>query len=306
MAPFRKGPRRGSANNFLSLSLRFAVIYKPSPLAPLCDPRSNWNESSNSPEGGVLSMKHCPECETDFPDSKHFCEFDGTSLVSDEPEAELKPDSDARLKTEPNVKMIAIAISGVVIGVILFLIYYTMTREPATQSSNMQSSNPSIVVPQQAALAPPAPPPVASASPSVEPSPSPSASPSPSPQTQKERRVELSSTAISTDQKTKSSPVIIRLNDGARIQSDEAWQTREGIWYRRGSVIALLDPKQVRAIEKITPPTVPPATPAASPSENPAPSPSQSPAPGTSQNPAGIKTPSQSSSRILTPPRRQH
>jgi hypothetical protein len=234
-------------------------------------------------------MKHCPECETDFPDSEHFCEFDGTSLVSDEPEAELEPDSDAGLKPRSNLKLTAIAVSGVVIGVILFLIYYTMTREPATQSSNTRSSTSSVAMQQQAPLLPSVPAPIASPSPSVEPSPSPSATPTPSPKT--ERRVELSSTAISTDQKTKSGPVIIRLNDGARIQSDEAWQTREGIWYRKGGVVALLDPKQVRAIEKVTP------APAPSPSESPAPSPAQSPAP--------LKTASQSSSRILTPPRRQ-
>ena len=266
-------------------------------------------------------MKYCPECEADFPESDHFCEFDGTTLVSDEPEAELKSDSDAGLKPESNWKMTAIAIGGVVIGVFVFLIYHAMTREPAQQTSNTRSSNSSVAIQQQASMVPSAPSPVASASPSVEPSPSPSATPTPSPKT--ERRVELSSTAISTDQKTKSGPVVIKLNDGARIQSDEAWQTREGIWYRRGSVIALLDPKQVKAIEKVTPATAAPSTaespasgpsqspapstsqdPAPGTSQNPAPGTSQNPAPGTSQNPAPIKTASQSSSRILTPPRR--
>jgi hypothetical protein len=232
-------------------------------------------------------MKYCPECETDFPDSDRFCDFDGTLLEFLDPVSELNPDPDAGLKPETNLKMIAIAVSGVVIGVILFLIYATMTREPAQQSPNTSSSNASVVMQQQVPLLPSAPSPVASATPSVEPSPTPSAMPSPSPQT--ERRLELSSSAISTDvnQKTKSGPLIIRLKDGARIESDEAWQTGEGIWCRSGSVIALLDPKQVKAIEKLKPATPPSATPAPSPSATP------------------VSAASQSSPRILTPTRRQ-
>lgn len=213
-------------------------------------------------------MKYCPECDLDFPDSDRFCELDGNLLVAADSDAGLKPDSGAGSKAETSLRMIAVAFSGVVIGVILFLIYHAMTREPAKQSSNTRSSNSSLVAQQQSPLLPsvPSPSPGASASPSVEPSPGPSATPSPSPQT--ERRVELSSSSISTgvNQKTKGSALIIRLNDGGSIEPDEAWQTGEGIWYRRGSVIALLDPKQVKAIEQVTP-----AIPQPSPSQSPTP-----------------------------------
>lgn len=212
-------------------------------------------------------MKYCPECATDFSDSEVFCEFDGASLVS--------VDSDAGLKLGTNLKMIAVAAGGVVIGVMLFLIYYAMTREPAKQSSNRPSLNSSVVMQQQAPLLPSIPTLVASPSPSVEPLPSPSPSPSPSatpaasPQT--ERRVELSASAISTasDEESKTAGVLIRLTDGPSIEADDAWRTAEGIWYRRGGVVALLDPKQVKAIKKV------PATPQPSPSESPSPSPAQ-------------------------------
>jgi hypothetical protein len=60
--------------------------------------------------------------------------------------------------------------------------------------------------------------------------------------------------------------VIIRLTDGANIEADEAWQTVEGIWYRKGSIVALLNPKQVKAIEKVAAATPPP-----SPSQSPRP-----------------------------------
>lgn len=235
-------------------------------------------------------MKYCPECDSDFPDSEKFCEFDGALLMS--ADADVPVDSDAGPKPGTSLKLIAVAVGGVVIGVMLFLIYYAMTREPKEQSSNTASSNPNVVMQQQALpLFAAVPSPVASPSPSVEPSPSPSPSatvaPSPSPQT--ERRTELSAGAISTasDEKAKSGPVLIRLVDGASIEADEAWQTGEGVWYRKGGVVALLNPKQVKAIKKVT--LTPPATPA--------PSPAQSPTP--------LSAAAESKSRILTPPRRQ-
>lgn len=215
-------------------------------------------------------MQRCPECDSDFPDSDSYCELDGTPLVpanpeesaalTDQGEQKVSPAAVGEARLQPGVswKTIAIAVSGVTLGVILFLIYQAMTREPATESSNARSSSNSSVVEQQRPPLPSLPSPAASASPSVEPSPSPSVMPKPSPQT--DRRVELSSSQISTggDTKTKSGPVLIRLADGASIEADEAWTTGEGIWYRKGSIVALLDPKQVKAIERVTPATPPP------------------------------------------------
>lgn len=222
-------------------------------------------------------MKRCPECDSDFPDSDTFCELDGATLVTadrdtssaftDQTEQTDLPAGVREPEPQPDVrwKIIAIAASGVAIGVISFLIYHAITREPARESSNAPSSN-SSVVQQQGPLFPSLPTPVASASPSVEPSPSPSTTPTPSPKA--EARVELSSSQISTggDLKSKSGPVVIRLTDGASIEVDEAWQTKEGIWYRKGGIVALLDPKRIKAIEKIT-------------SATPSPLPSQSPSP---------------------------
>ena len=209
-------------------------------------------------------MKYYPECDSDFPDSDRFCELDGTPLVSAEPVTGPKP--------ETNLKLIAIAVGGVVIGVMLFLIFYAMTREPEQQSSNTAASNSSVVMQQAASpLFSSVPSPVvspspsveavASPSPSVEPSPSPSATLTASPAPQTERGTELSEGAISTvsDENAKSANVLIRLTDGASIEADEAWQTGEGIWYRKGGVVALLNPKQVKAIEKVTPTTASPS-----------------------------------------------
>ena len=95
----------------------------------------------------------------------------------------------------------------------------------------------------------------ATASPSVEPSVEPSASPSietPSPQNSY-APVELSNSPISTAAGEKGVPVVIRLHSGLTIEADEAWQTGEGIWYRKHGVVSLLDPKNVKAIERVSP-----------------------------------------------------
>ncbi len=222
-------------------------------------------------------MKRCPECDSVFPDTEKFCELDGAQLVdaddegNDVTEQEIfnlstrEVDQQAR-RPESSQKTVAIvAVAGVAIGLVLFLVYYAMTRQPTTENSN-QSSLSSSIVPPPGPLLPSHRSSVASSSPSVEPSPSPSATPSPSTNPSPER-VELSSNPISTaaDGKTRTGPVIIRLTDGSSIEADEAWQTGEGIWYRRRGIVTLLNPNQVKTIEKPAP-----ATPLPSASQTPA------------------------------------
>ena len=222
-------------------------------------------------------MKRCPECDSVFPDTEKFCELDGAQLVdaddegNDVTEQEIfnlstrEVDQQAR-RPESSQKTVAIvAVAGVAIGLVLFLVYYAMTRQPTTENSN-QSSLSSSIVPPPGPLLPSHRSSVASSSPSVEPSPSPSAIPSPSTNPSPER-VELSSNPISTaaDGKTRTGPVTIRLTDGSSIEADEAWQTGEGIWYRRRGIVTLLNPNQVKTIEKPAP-----ATPLPSASQTPA------------------------------------
>jgi len=53
-------------------------------------------------------------------------------------------------------------------------------------------------------------------------------------------------------------PVIVRLNNGVTIRADEAWEKREGIWYRQGGVVTFLNRSQVRTIERLpSPPSRP-------------------------------------------------
>jgi len=202
-------------------------------------------------------MQRCPKCNSLFPDTDHFCELDGVTL-------EPVPVTVASPTTRQGLLPI-VAVAGVVLGALLFLVYFASTRkkaieqpEPVTSSHTAQAQLP--VRPVKPVAAP-------SPSPTVEPSPSPSVEPSPSPQSTP-KRVQLSTNPISTAvaSKEKSGPVVIKLDSGVAIEADEAWQTAEGIWYRKSGVVSLLNPKNVKAIEK---PVVANAQPVASPKPSP-------------------------------------
>lgn len=73
--------------------------------------------------------------------------------------------------------------------------------------------------------------------------------------------VRLAPGSVSAGGSPKSShaPVIIRLNNGASIRADEAWERKEGIWYRQAGMVTFLKRNKVRAIERLAsspPPTL--------------------------------------------------
>jgi hypothetical protein len=196
-------------------------------------------------------LRHCPECDSFFPDTEQFCEVDGTPL--EKTVVVPQPKSNAWLLPIG-------ALIGILLAVLGFLVYFAMSRQTAPENSNTISSTSSA---QQQVVNPRQPAPLTTDNASPEPSEEPSASPSvePSPQSSP-TQVELSgSDPISTAGGKGSGPVVIRLQSGATIEADEAWQTGEGIWYRKHSVVSLLDPKNVKAIEKVPPAAQPSASP---------------------------------------------
>lgn len=198
-------------------------------------------------------MKRCPECNSYFPDAEQFCELDGTPLVNVEDAPNPLPVAVSQPRS--NLALLPIGVlMGVLLGVLLVVVYFAMSRPAALETSNTNSSNSSA---QQQVINARQPAPPADDSPSPEPSVEPSPSPSietPSPQSTPAQAELSSSDPISTAPGAKSSgPVVIRLNSGATIEADEAWQTGEGIWYRKHSVVSLLDPKNVKGIEKVAP-----------------------------------------------------
>ena len=196
-------------------------------------------------------MRHCPECDSFFPDTEQFCEADGTPL--EKTVVVPQPKSNAWLLPIG-------ALIGILLAVLVFLVYFAMSRQTAPENSNTISSTSSA---QQQVVNPRQPAPLTTDNASPEPSEEPSASPSvePSPQSSP-TQIELSgSDPISTAGGKGSGPVVIRLQSGATIEADEAWQTGEGIWYRKHSIVSLLDPKNVKAIEKVSPAAQPSASP---------------------------------------------
>lgn len=45
-------------------------------------------------------------------------------------------------------------------------------------------------------------------------------------------------------------PVIIRLNNGASIKVDEAWEKREGVWYRQAGMVTFIKRSRVKSIQR--------------------------------------------------------
>ena len=206
-------------------------------------------------------MKRCPECLFIYPDSDTRCDFDNTLLVFvDEAELEAatgsssgpapaKPKAKRTPRKRSRKALTFIAVVGLAFGLAAFVVYYSLAKR-AHNSVDQQSvasvTSPPFTAPQSAIISPS---PVETASPS----PSPSATPLKS---ASERVVTSHSSAtaspVSTSgpgmgKKLGGKPVIL-LTSGGKIDADEVWRTRDGVWYRRAGIVTLLKPGRVKAI----------------------------------------------------------
>jgi len=186
-------------------------------------------------------MKRCPQCLFLFPDSDSKCDFDQTPLEHVDDSAIETP------KPKRRAWPIAAAI-GLLLSVLVFAIYYGLTRQ---QKASAATETPVTTVEPVAA-------PSATPSPSVEVSPSPSPSPSiaPSLRTSPEKS-STAHTRSTSDPVSTSGPGIgnrqggkpvIMLTSGGKIEADEVWRTKDGVWYRRNGMVTLLKRAQVRTI----------------------------------------------------------
>ena len=182
-------------------------------------------------------MKRCPQCSFLYLDTDEVCDLDGTPLIQVN-DAEVDgstapiPGEIPRKSEKPGSRrgLILTAVGGLLIGVVIVFGYLAVTRRRAPQ---VQPTQP---VAQVAMPSPSQPLTLEIATPTPEPSPSPSerSSPAPSPPTS---RAPVNNNPVSTTANEKTAgPVVIRLTNGSRIEADEAWRTKEGVWYRRGGV----------------------------------------------------------------------
>ena len=188
-------------------------------------------------------MKRCPQCLFLFPDSDSLCDFDQTPL---EHVDEATVDAATR---RPKRRTLPIAaVSGLILGVLIFALYYGLSRQSQKASAATES---------QVTVAPAATPAVTpSASPEVSPSPSPSPSIAPSPKSSPSQ-LTTSHTRASSDPVSTSGPGIgtrqggkpvITLTSGGKIEADEVWRTKDGVWYRRNGMVTLLKRGQVKTV----------------------------------------------------------
>src|SRR5262245_56206793 len=180
-------------------------------------------------------MKRCPQCLFIYPDSDEHCDFDKTALVVFN-ESEI----DSSTKPRSTYLKFVIVAAVVVLSFAAFLSYSLKKNTAQTESI------PVAVADQSPATSPPSP------SPSVSPSPSPSPSPKASPS-----RVATSHTTTSVDPVSTSGPGLgkrrgnkpaIVLSSGGKIDADEVWRTRDGVWYRKNGIVTLLKHGRVKAI----------------------------------------------------------
>jgi hypothetical protein len=189
-------------------------------------------------------MKRCPQCLFLYPESDVRCDFDQTPL-------EVVDDAEVDRATQPakprRKALFFVTGVGLVVSIVVFALYFSLNRQTrettaATQSSaNIQPQT----LPSPAEATPASPSPTATPSPSV----SPSSKPSPSISTAHTR---ASSDPVSTSgpgmgNRQGGKPVIL-LTSGGKIEADEAWRTKDGVWYRRNGMVTLLKRAQVKAI----------------------------------------------------------
>ena len=185
-------------------------------------------------------MKRCPQCLFLYPESDERCDFDNTPLeIVDE--AEIEAATGSKKTRRRKVVPLAAAIS-LLLGVLVFAVYYG-----ASQHERKTSAAPATVAP-----AAPSQPEVTIPSPSPEASPSPSPSPKSSPSTISTSHTRATSDPVSTSgpgiAKRQGAKAVIMLTSGGRIEADEVWRTRDGVWYRRNGMVTLLKRGQVKAI----------------------------------------------------------
>lgn len=201
-------------------------------------------------------MKRCPQCLFIYPESDSRCDFDNTPLVVvDETELAAAtgqsstPPKPPRGFSKRQRRLIALtAIVGLLLGAIAFVAYYRFTQRPRNTPRTQPIAVVAAVPETTSSLPVMSPSPVAAASPS----PSPAATPKPAAERIATSHSSTTVAPVSTSgpglgKKLGGKPIIL-LSSGGRVDADEVWRTRDGVWYRRNGIVTLLKSGRVKAI----------------------------------------------------------
>lgn len=210
-------------------------------------------------------MKRCPQCLFIYPETDTRCDFDNTALVAvDDAEIEsaMSPAPDAvpakkkrasKKRASAGSKKSSRKKAGAITAAVALAFGLTgFAGYVFTQRGNDVADIPPVVH-APAVVAPLV---VHASAPHVE-----NAAPAPSPtaasKTAADDRTATShsrttAAPVSTSgpgmgTKLGSKPVIL-LTTGGKIDADEVWRTRDGVWYRRAGIVTLLKHNRVKAI----------------------------------------------------------
>jgi hypothetical protein len=206
-------------------------------------------------------MKRCPQCHFIYPNEDEICDFDQAPLVdtteseiaaiTNTPErpalADLAATHSNRFESQKNRRTLPIAAAlGLVLGLVVFGVYFAAHRQMTPQR-----------VAEQVNINPPQPP-------AQLPSPSPVQTLETEPTPETNAKVSnanaktttahsargvgpVSTSTHGTTSQTGSKQVIV-LTTGGRLEADQVWRTKDGVWYRRDGVVTLLKTNRVKAI----------------------------------------------------------
>lgn len=195
-------------------------------------------------------MKRCPQCDFIYLDTDDICDLDGTPLAdADDSEIDAVPQlTQARSIEAPQKRpLIAALIAGLALATILLVTYYALNRRSQRAVELPQTSTQlPLTVEAQAS---PSPSPSSSPSLEISPVPSKTVASSNTPSRATVSRNPVSTTATQLGQ---TAHAVIHLTNGARLEADEVWRTKEGYWYRRNGIVTLIKANRVRTIEKVS------------------------------------------------------
>ena len=207
-------------------------------------------------------MKRCPQCLFIYPESDARCDFDNTPLVvvddaeidsATAPAPAKKKRHSASKKNSPGSKKSSrkkgttiTAAVGLALGLTGFCVYYGLSSraKDVAEIAPVASVTTATPYPTPPHIQIVSSPPVESAEPS----------PTPTPKTATERtatshsRTTVAPVSTSGPGMGKGGKPVILLTTGGKIDADEVWRTRDGVWYRRAGIVTLLKHNRVKAI----------------------------------------------------------
>jgi hypothetical protein len=204
-------------------------------------------------------MKRCPHCLFIYPDTDSVCDFDQTTLVA-VTEAELADATNAAEgsktaetqvaninQTRKNWRAILLAGAfGMILGIVIVGLSAAIHRRiDAAAAAKQTDALPFIPATTATPLS------VASPSAQTEASPEPTVEATKSSPAKTVTAHSSTSTGpVSTSARTRvqNGKAMILLTTGGKIDADEVWQTKDGVWYRRAGIVTLLTRNRVKAV----------------------------------------------------------